>query len=708
MPRSKWTDSSPYSRDARVWFADYLIRVTSVLAPLLGVFLVYRWHIGILDAEVAFLSVFLIPVAALPRLMSRLGLQTKAVILLSFFSLNTAALFSASGLTGLGPLLSTLCALTALVFYGNRAFLALLGVTVLGIVASGFGHYLSDGSFASQVDLSNPINIIGKTITVTIILMVLLFSLRGATRLVTEQRTFAKRKVQELQRALHELNKFIDSANAPIFGVDKEGRVNEWNAMTAEITGFSKEDALGKDLVDTYIRDEHKESVASVLALALTGESTANYELPLFSRSGERVEVLLNAVARRDSDDSIIGVIGVGQDITAFREQQKRLFQAQKMESVGYLTGGIAHDFNNLLAVIQGNLHLIQSQSGSEDTADLVQECLSDAAAATADAAKLTNQLLSIASQQSFRHESVNLLRFISESLEKTPETPGDGVEFSVDIDGCDFDASVDSAQLESAILNLLENAKHAVSASGKVSLRVTIEAFGNALESGYSLPAGDYIVVTVTDDGCGIERSVLSKVTDPFYTTRDIGEGAGLGLSMIHGFAKKAGGQLRLQSEVGVGTRADLVLPLILPEYDSSEVRVEEDDPSFGRQSGVVLVVEDEDRLRKLASRHLSSTGFDVIEAGDAAEALTLLAKNEGKVDILFTDIRMPGDLSGRELADEVSRLYPEIRTLMATGYEEEALSSSDEGGPLASKVPVLRKPYSRHALLGAVMGLD
>ena len=707
MPRSQWIDSGPYSRDAREWLANYLIRVTSVLAPLLGLFLLYRWYVGVLNVNLAVLSLVLLPFAALPRFSSRLGLQAKAILLLSVFSINAAALFAVSGLIGLGPLLSTLCALTALVFYGNRAFLILLSAILLAVVSSALGHYVYGGAFSTGVDLSDPINIVGKTITLTVILATLLFSLRGATRLVSDQRDFAKRKSQELQRALIELNQFIDSANAPIFGVDHEGRVNEWNAMTATITGYSKEQAFGKDLVNTYIAEEHRPSVANVIKLALVGEDTVNYELPIYRESGERVEILLNAMARRDFEGSIIGVIGVGQDITAFREQGKRLLQAQKMESIGHLTGGIAHDFNNLLAVIRGNLDLVLDKLGRERDSEFFQECLGDAAAATSDAAKLTTQLLSFASQQSFRYETVNLRKLVSESIRKIAATDDAGTELSVDIDQCDLDVSIDSAQLEDAIASLLGNAKRAIGASGKISFKISIEGFNDGLDSGYSLPAGKYIVITVTDDGCGIEENVLSKVTDPFYTTKSIGEGAGLGLSVVHGFAKKAGGQLRLQSEVDVGTRVDLVLPLVLAEHDQSAGQDEGDEVHVARQSGTVLVVEDEERLRKLASRHLSSTGFDVIEAGNAREALTLLEENKGEVDILLSDIRMPGDLSGRQLAEEVSRLYPGIRMLLTTGYEEEAEQSSDGTRSPKLRVPVLRKPYSRAELIGAVIAL-
>ncbi len=708
MLRLKWTDSGPpYSRESREWLASYLIRVTSVMAPLLGAFLIYRWYIGALPFNLAASSVLLLPLASLPWLSKYLELETKSLLLLTVSSLNAASSFAASGLVGLGPLLSTVSALMALVFYGNRVFLALLAAIVLAVVASALGHYHLQGPFRSAVDLANPINVFGKAMTITFVLTVLLFGLRGANRLVSEQRDLAKRKGLDLQRALEELRRFIDSANAPIFGVDRKGRVTEWNAMTADIMGYSKEEALGNHLVDTYITEEHKQEVANVLDSALEGRSKANYELPLYSKSGDRIEVLLNATTRRDFEGSIVGVIGIGQDITGFREQEKRLRVAQKMEAVGHLTGGIAHDFNNLLAVIQGNLNIALDPRTSKEDPSFLQECLGDAAAASSDAAKLIRQLLAFTSQQAFQHERVNLRNLISEAIQKAFPIENDGRAISIDIDQGDLTVMVDSPQLESAIMGLLENAEESLDGSGEISVSVAIRNFNGAPDSEYSLPAGEYIVMTVSDDGCGIEESVLLKVLDPFFTTKETGEGAGLGLSVIHGFAKKSGGLLRMRSELGVGTRAELVLPLIRGRVDESEGRAESEYIEFAQQTGTVLVVEDEERLRKLAARHLRSTGFEVIEAGDVEEALAVLARKGDEVDVLFSDIRMPGDLSGRQLAQEVSSLYPGIRTLLTTGYEEESPEASEEGLSPEWKVPVLRKPYSRADLIGAVIAL-
>ena len=707
MERLRWTRSTPYSREARERLADYLIRVTSILVPLLGIFLLFRWYIGALHDKFLPLAIAVIPMLLVPRLGNRLGLEGKAVYLLAFSSIATAMLFATSGLMGVGPLLSALAGFIALVFFDKRVFVVVISAIALALLASGISHYQAGGHFQATVDLGVPVNIVGRIMVIGLTLAVLLAGLHGATRLVSEQRGYSKLKSQEFDQAIEELDRFIDSANAPIFGVDREGRVSEWNLMTVAITGYTKEEALGKPLVDSYIAQEYKEEVTRVLDLALEGAGTANYEFPLYTKTGERLEILLNATSRLDPNGVVIGVIGVGQDITRLRQQEGRLRSSQKMEALGRLTGGIAHDFNNLLAVIQGNLTIALDPRTSQEEPSFLQESLSDAAAAASDAAKLIRQLLAFTSQQSFRIEKVNLHDLFSGAGQKVfPNIEGDKT-FSLNLDDADISIMMDGPQLENAIVSLLNNAKESIDGPGEISVRVSVENLTGGLDSEYSLPAGEYVVATFKDDGRGIDASVLSKVMDPFFTTKEVGEGEGLGLSVVHGFVKKSGGQLRLRSEVGLGTTVDLVLPLVRAEADSRAGGLNKEEVIFPPQSGSVLVVEDEDRLRKLSSRHLRSAGFEVLEAGDSDEALNVLAAREGLVDFLFSDIRMPGALSVRDLATEVSRLYPEVRTLLATGFEEEATKSAG-GGPSSNMLlPVLRKPYSREELIGAIIDL-
>ncbi len=522
--------------------------------------------------------------------------------------------------------------------------------------------------------------------------------------LLVEQRDLAARNSARSEMALSELNLFIESANAPIFGIDRNGRINEWNAQAALITGYSKVEALGNDLVETYIDDEYKTSVSDVLARALAGTNTANYEFPLYSRSGERVEILLNATTRRDVEGTITGVMGVGQDITLYREQERRLRQAQTMESVGQLTGGIAHDFNNILTVISANLELAVLGVDNAEEVPAIKELLSDATSAATDGAYLTSQLLSFASLQSFKLDSFNLQTLVSGIIRKASATFPSGIKCSVSIESDDITVMVDRVRLESSILNLLTNASAAIEKRGRISVLCQTKQFRKSEEAAdHGVPVGEYIVISVSDDGCGISESLLDQIKDPFFTTKGVGEGTGLGLSMVDSFATKLGGGLRIQSTVGLGTIATILIPLVRSQAGTPVEKTNaQQRTSVPREAKTVLVVEDEARIRKITVRYLVAGGFRCIEAGGAAQALEILAAEAEGIDILFSDIRMPGDMTGRDLAAEVARLYPRIKTGLTTGYDQATRSPEMTGTDAdTANIPVLRKPYSRKDLI-------
>ena len=510
----------------------------------------------------------------------------------------------------------------------------------------------------------------------------------------------------EQERVADDLTRLIDTANAPIIGIDANGRVNEWNQTTARLTGFTKLEVLGKDLVHEFITDDYKDSVREVLELALGGQETSNYEFPLFTKQGGRLDVLLNSTTRRDVKGVIIGVIGIGKDVTGLRRQQKRLYHSQKMESVGTLTGRIAHDFNNLLAVIQGNIaFVLESMDDSTETADN-RECLGDAVTASADAVHLTKQLLTFSSRKSLRYESVNIRSIIDHALRKILALAPQKFDFSINIDEVDVMAQADRVQFENALINLVNNAQDASDDGGSISIEAHIKHFNDALGKEHAIRIGTYIVVVVRDNGGGIPEGSLSKVIDPFFTTKMLGQHAGLGLSMVHGFANQSGGYIDLTSELGVGTSVTLALPF----FAGTEPRLEDEiairKSTLPQQPGTVLIVDDEERLLNIAVRILGSLGFRVLVSGDAHQALEVLASHGDEIDIVFSDIMMPGDMTGRQLAAEVMKSYPSIRVLLATGYEP-AGPTRETAQPPEWQLPVLYKPYSKAELIAAVTDL-
>ena len=499
----------------------------------------------------------------------------------------------------------------------------------------------------------------------------------------------------ESARVADELTQLVDTANAPIFGIDSDGLVNEWNQTAARITGYQKSEVLGKDLVAEFITDEYKAPVKQVLDDALRGDETANYEFPLYTRDGQRVDVLLNATTRRDVDGEITGVIGVGQDITELRKNERALNQSRKMETVGQLTGGIAHDFNNLLSIIGGNLRFLQQDIG--DVSIEIAELIEDAMSATNDGADLTARLLAFSRNRIFKPElkDVNdtietFSRFLSRALGKT-------IDLKTELPDDHLFINVDASQLENALLNLAINARDAMPEGGNIVIKAArYSVSGSNAEvqksgaADIDLQPGNYVVVVVEDIGTGISDEHLGHVYEPFFTTKDVGKGSGLGLSMVYGFIQQSNGQCVIRSEVGKGT----TVSMYFPEAKSTEgthiqlaTRAME---SAG--SEVILVVEDEPRVRRITVRDLEKLGYSTLEASDATAAQKIIESGE-KIDLVFTDVLMPGEMDGQMLGLWIENTHPEIRVVLTSGYTKRR----DTKGTV---FPLVRKPYKIDAL--------
>lgn len=494
------------------------------------------------------------------------------------------------------------------------------------------------------------------------------------------------KKVQaEGNRKAMELRQFMETANTPIIGIDERGMITEWNQMTAQITGYLGADVLGKDLAEEFVPPFDKASVKQVLTEALRGKETSNYEFQLRKKDGGYADILLNATTRRSVDGKIIGMIGVGQDITETKAKGKALQQAQKLEAIGQLTGGIAHDFNNLLTIIQGNIGFLRDELG-ELTSEQ-EEVLADALSATADGKKLTSQLLAFARRQSLAPEKVDLIALIEHTIRLVSRTLGKGISINFRPGITEAIAMIDTAQLESSLLNLCLNARDATSEKGKIT--ITIDAVESKAVRSKDPASGDYVRITVADTGTGIPPQILDQVFEPFYTTKDLGKGSGLGLSMVMGFVQQSKGEISIDSELGEGTRVSMILPII--SYRSAHSHP-------AKEHLKILIVEDDERVSKFAVRCLTSARHTVVTASSAPEALLLL-KKVSDFDILFSDIVMPGSMSGRELAEIVSAEYPKIKVQLATGFEDIRRQVSD-----GDRFPVLNKPYGKDELLASI----
>ena len=370
------------------------------------------------------------------------------------------------------------------------------------------------------------------------------------------------------------------------------------------------------------------------------------------------------------------------------------LRQAQKMEAVGQLTGGIAHDFNNLLAGIAGSLELLDRRL-SEGRADGVERYIAVAQASTRRAAALTQRLLAFSRRQTLNPAPTDVNRLVSGMGEMIRRTVGPSIDVEVVEAGGLWLTKIDRSQLENALLNLAINARDAMPDGGRITIETANKWLDLRAAKERDLPAGQYVSVCVTDTGTGMASDVIERAFDPFYTTKPIGQGTGLGLSMVHGFAGQSGGQVRIYSELGKGTTMCLYLPRFVGEL-AAEVLDEHPPPSHQRQHETVLVIDDEETVRMLVSDVLGEAGYHVLQAAEGSAGLKIL-ESELPVDLLITDVGLPGGLNGRQVADAARLRRPDLKVLFVTGYAENAAVGN---GLLAHGMSVMTKPFAMSTL--------
>jgi PAS domain S-box-containing protein len=377
-------------------------------------------------------------------------------------------------------------------------------------------------------------------------------------------------------------------------------------------------------------------------------------------------------------------------DVTEREQTQERLRQAQRMEAVGHLTGGVAHDFNNILQVIRGNLELIAAKVKDREASQRLKNALHGADRAAA----LTRQLLAFARRQPLEPRVVDLGRQVKDMAEMLRRTLGEGVEIETVIAGGLWNTLADPAQVESAVLNLALNARDAMPDGG----RLTIEISNAVLDEAYvrqqpEVKAGQYVLLAVSDTGHGMSKETLSKVFEPFFTTKGEEKGTGLGLSMVYGFVHQSNGHVQIDSQPGHGATVKIYLPR---SEQAAEAAVAADVGSIAGRSEVILVVEDDDMVRASAVGMLRDLGYTCLHASDGASALEVL-KSGAKIDLLFTDVVMPGPVKSRDLASEAVKLRPGLPVLFTSGYTENAIVHD---GRLDEGVQLLSKPYTREDL--------
>ncbi|HVU48897.1 MAG TPA: PAS domain S-box protein [Terracidiphilus sp.] len=507
---------------------------------------------------------------------------------------------------------------------------------------------------------------------------------------VTAFRDITERKRAEEQARQSE-EKFAKAFRSSPIGMSittiAEGRYVDVNQALLKMLGYPEHEVVGKTSAELGIWAYPAQREEMLQTLRRNG-SIRSFDATFRIRTGENRQVSLSLeTVALDGVDCILSTVI---DVTETRNLEQQLRQAQKMEAIGQLTGGIAHDFNNLLGVVIGNLDLLERAVVKDESAFKRVQAAQRASLRGAD---LTRRLLAFSRREQLNPAPLDVASAVSDMVELATRTLGPEIRIST---RCDLDLPqvfVDAAALESALLNLAVNARDAMPRGGSliVSAHLIDLSDNHALAQTGELKPGNYVRIAVSDTGCGMSRQTLERAFEPFFTTKPRDKGTGLGLAMVYGFIKQSGGAIRLYSEPGIGTTVSLYLPLAgSTAEDAPETAPAQNSEGLG---GVALLVEDEPGLLELADIFLSELGYTVIRAVDGASALAAV-ETAGKIDLMVTDIIMPGNMNGIELARRVRELRPGIRIIYTSGFPAEALaerSGKIEGGPL------LHKPYQR-----------
>jgi PAS domain S-box-containing protein len=500
-------------------------------------------------------------------------------------------------------------------------------------------------------------------------------------------------KMQSQQRDLFESERSFrllveGVADYALYMLDPTGIITSWNIGGQRIKGYSSEEILGQHFSRFYTETDRANG-RPARALRIAREQ-GRYE-----EEGWRVRkdgtffwasVVIDPIRE---DGHLVGFAKITRDITERREaqlkmeeMQKHLAEAQKLDALGQLTGGVAHDFNNILMIISGSLHFLKKSALTDAK---MQRAISAIETATKRGAALTSQLLTFARRQSVNPQAIDLPARIEAIREVLETGAGSSVKLAFDLGRDIWPVTVDISELETAVVNLVINARDAMPAGGTITVTAD-NAIANADQ-------GDFVAISVEDTGQGIAPDVLDKIFDPFFTTKPVGKGTGLGLSQVHGFAHQAGGTVKVESELGRGTKVTILLPRdeIIPSTDKSGIA------EVGG-SGTVLLVEDNPDVASVSASLLEQLGYTVRRVPDADAALRDVELYN--VDLVFSDIVMPGKIDGLTLARRLRELRPELPILLATGY-------SDAAAGVRGDFPILRKPYEIHELSQAIAQL-
>jgi PAS domain S-box-containing protein len=498
-----------------------------------------------------------------------------------------------------------------------------------------------------------------------------------------------------------------------IFMLDPQGRITTWNSGAEHIKGYDAEEIIGEHFSRFYTEEDQREGVPMRLLLRAATEGRHEAEGWRVRKDGTRFRASVVIDAIHDDAGKLIGFAKVTRDITErhlaqemLEQARERLLQWQKMEAVGQLSGGVAHDFNNLLTIVIGNLETAQRQLGavSGGVASRLKRALDNAMRGAQRAATLTQRLLAFSRQQPLDPKPLDVNKFIAAEVEFLQRSLGETIEVEAVGSAGVWPVEVDAHQLEAALLNLAVNARDAMPDGGKL----TIETSNAFLDQDYcsanpEVMPGQYAMIAVSDNGTGMTKHVADRAFEPFFSTKGAGQGTGLGLSQVYGFIKQSSGHIKIYSEVGEGTSVKIYLPRLWEEIDRNDEERQAADAVEGPGHETVLVVEDDRDVRAYLVELLRDLNYRVLSAHDAVSALGLIEESDIRIDLLLTDVVLPG-MNGRQLAEQAKNRRPNLTVLFTTGYSRNAIVHQ---GRLDPGVAMIQKPITQDALAARIRDL-
>lgn len=532
--------------------------------------------------------------------------------------------------------------------------------------------------------------------------MVVLSAIRDVTdrkrieeELLRANEELSRRKDRQLWEYQNRLALVVDSSQDAIIGKNLDGLITNWNTGAERIYGYKPEEVIGRSIT-LLAPPDRKDEIPRILDDIRQGRQVEHFETVRVTKDGRSLNVSISVSPIRDESGDIVGASTIARDVTVQKKTEEHLRQGQKMEAVGRLAGGVAHDFNNILGIITSCSELLRPHLGNDPMSVELAGYIRDACKR---GSSLTRQLLAFSRRQPVQPRVFELNERLQDVSKLLRPLMGDDVSVTFLPRSQTAFVEADPGQLDQIVLNLAVNSRDAMQKGGKFVVETDTANFDEAFARQHPpMQPGRYVMLAVSDNGSGMDEATRLRIFEPFFTTKEVGKGTGLGLATVYGIVKQSGGHIWVYSELGRGTTFKIFLPSA-DEKAGMASAVEQELTHQRGEGTAILLVEDDPVMRRLTRQMLVEQGYSVIEAPDGRSALEATASHQGSIDLVLTDVVMPG-LSGPELVLQLMNSHPDTRFLYMSGYTGELVA--DHG--LSEGVSLLEKPFTRAALLSSI----